>query len=314
MNRIATPSAGGPAAARRRAGFSGVLVPVLTPFTATLEANAPAFVAFCRHLLAEGAGGLAVFGTTSEANSLSLVERRHLLAELVQSGIAADRLMPGTGAAALPDAVALTSAAVGAGAGGVLLLPPFYYKNVSEDGVFAWYAEVIERVGDARLRVYLYHIPQMSGVPITLSLIARLRDRYGEIIAGLKDSGGDWQHTERLLKEFADLTIFPGSERFLRAGLAYGAAGCISATANVNLRLIRAVIDARTQAERERLDQRMVALRAAYESVPVIPALKYVVAERTGDRGWRTVRPPLTPLPEAEGRALLARLGAAEPR
>ena len=179
---------------RRFAPFHGVLVPALTPFGAELAVDRPAFLGFCRWLLEEGANGLAVFGTTSEANSLSVSERRSLLKELVEKGIPATRLMPGTGASNLPDAVELTRHAVVSGAPGVLLLPPFYYKNVPEDGVFAYYAEVIERVADWRLKVFLYHIPQMSGVPITHGLIARLVKTYGPVIAGLKDSSGScWQ-------------------------------------------------------------------------------------------------------------------------
>ena len=152
---------------RQYSPFSGVLVPALTPFTADLAVDRAALLEFCRWQLAEGANGLAIFGTTSEANSLSLAERLSLLEELIDKGIPAARLMPGTGACSLPDAVELTRQAVKAGAPGVLLLPPFYYKNMPEDGIYAYYAEVIERVGENGLKVFLYHIPQMSGVAIT---------------------------------------------------------------------------------------------------------------------------------------------------
>ena len=231
---------------------------------------------------------------------------------LIEQGFDATRLMPGTGASAIPDGVELTRAAVEAGAGGVLVLPPFYYKNVSEDGVFAYYAEVIERVGDARLRVYLYHIPQLSGVPITPALVARLVDRYGPTIAGLKDSSGNWENTAMLLKQFPALSIFPGSERFLLQGLAAGGAGCITATANYDTALIRRVIDTPDGAERERLNRRMVAVRTAFEQHPTIPGLKYALAKRTGNPAWTTVRPPLRPLPDVAGQALLVALKAAE--
>ena len=292
--------------------FSGVLVPVLTPFGEELRPEAGLYVAFCRSLLEEGAGGLAVFGTTSEANSMTVAERRGLLAALVEGGIEPKRLMPGTGASAIPDAVELTRAAVEAGAGGVLLLPPFYYKAPPEDGVFAYFAEVIERVGDARLKVFLYHIPQVSGVPVTPEIVARLADRYGPTIAGLKDSSGDWSNTETLLKRFPQLSIFPGSERFLLQGLAAGAPGCISATANYDAGLIRQVIETRDGPERERLARRMVAIRNAFEKHPVIPALKFMQARRSGNPAWKTVRPPLRPLNDAAGQELLSGLAAAE--
>jgi 4-hydroxy-tetrahydrodipicolinate synthase len=286
--------------------FSGVLVPVLTPFASDLRPEPALFVEFCRSLLKEGAGGLAAFGTTSEANSMTVAERRGLLAALIEGGIDPKRLMPGTGASAIPDAVELTRAAVETGAGGVLLLPPFYYKNPPEDGVFSYFAEVIERVGDARLKVFLYHIPQVSGVPVTPEMVARLLDRYPGAIAGLKDSSGDWSNTETLL------TLFPGSERFLLPGLAKGAPGCISATANYDAALIRRVIETPEGPERERLARRMVAIRAAFERHPVIPALKFVQARRSGNPSWRTVRPPLRPLSDATGRELLKALEAAE--
>jgi 4-hydroxy-tetrahydrodipicolinate synthase len=292
--------------------FFGVLIPVLTPFQRDYEPDLPTFLSFCRSLLEEGANGLAVFGTTSEANSLSLRERRTLLGALIEDGLDPKLLLPGTGAAAIPDAVELTRAAVEAGAGGVLMLPPFYYKNVSEDGVFAYYAEVIERVGDPRLRVYLYHIPHLSGVPITPTLIARLVDRYGETIAGLKDSSGNWENTATLLKQFPTLSIFPGSERFLLQGLAAGGAGCITATANYDAALIRRVIDCQDGAERDRLNRRMVAIRTVFEQHPTIPALKYALAKRSGNAAWNTVRPPLRPLADSAGQALLQALKAAE--
>jgi 4-hydroxy-tetrahydrodipicolinate synthase len=292
--------------------FAGVLVPVLTPFADDLRPQSSLYVEFCRSLLKEGAGGLAVFGTTSEANSMTVVERRGLLAALVEGGIEPSRLMPGTGASAIPDAVELTRAAIEAGAGGVLLLPPFYYKNVPEDGVFAYFAEVIERVGDRRLKVFLYHIPQVSGVPVTPDIVARLVDRYGATIAGLKDSSGDWNNTATLLSRFPQLSIFPGSERFLLPGLAAGAPGCISATANYDAALIRKVIETPEGPERERLARRMVAVRAAFEKHPVIPALKFMQARRSGDPSWKTVRPPLRPLADEAGRELLAALQAAE--
>ncbi len=292
--------------------FSGVLVPVLTPFAPDYEPDTPTFLGFCRSLLKHGADGLAVFGTTSEANSMSVAERRRLLAALVEDGIDPNLMMPGTGASAIPDAVELTRAAVEAGAGGVLLLPPFYYKGVPEDGVFAYFAEVIERVGDPRLRVYLYHIPQLSGVPVTAALVGRLLDRYGATIAGLKDSSGDWENTATLLQRFPSLAVFPGSERFLLQGRAAGAAGCITGTGNYDVGLIRRVIDAKDPVERQRLERRMTAIRGAFEKHPLVPALKYVLASRTGNSSWNTVRPPLRPLSEEAGRALLVAVEAAE--
>jgi 4-hydroxy-tetrahydrodipicolinate synthase len=291
--------------------FSGVLVPALTPFKADLAIDREAFFDFCRWLLEEGADGLAIFGTTSEANSLSLAERRGLLDELVERGIRAESLMPGTGACSLPEAVELTRHALAAGAPGVLVLPPFYYKGVPEDGVFAYYAELIERVGNGTLRIFLYHIPQMSGVAIGPSLVARLVGAYGPVIAGLKDSSGSWDSTASYLREFPGLAIFPASERFLLQGLAAGAAGCISATANFQVARIRKLIDSPPGTKQEQLNQKAARIRAVFEKYPLIPALKAALAEQFHNDAWRRTRPPLSPLAEAERDELITAISAA---
>ena len=307
MTTTGTPS--GSSVTGRRP-FGGVLVPALTPFKADGSVDEAAFLDFCRWLLDQGANGLAVFGTTSEANSLSLAERMSLLELLIDSKIPAKALMPGTGACSVPEAVQLTKAAVSAGAGGVLVLPPFYYKNVPEDGVFAYYAELIERVGKGGLRLYLYHIPQMSGVAITPAVIARLLAAYGPVIAGLKDSSGNWENTERLLREFPDLAIFPGSESFLLASLRAGGAGCISATANFQVNRIRKLIDTPDGEARDRLNERVGRLRAAFEKVPLIPALKAAISNRFGRDSWRILRPPLRELSDGQRRELTDALAA----
>ena len=171
--------------------FAGVLVPVLTPFTPAGEPDAGRFVAFCRWLLDQGADGLAIFGTTSEANSMSAGERMALLDRLIASGVPAARLMPGAGACSVTEAATLIRHAVGHGVGGVLMLPPFYYKGMDDNGLFAFFAGVIDRVGSAALRMYLYHIPQVTAVPIPADVIARLVAAYPGIVAGLKDSAGE---------------------------------------------------------------------------------------------------------------------------
>jgi 4-hydroxy-tetrahydrodipicolinate synthase len=237
-----------------------------------------------------------------------------LLEHLVGKGIPARSLMPGTGACSIPEAVELTKAALAAGAGGVLVLPPFYYKNVSEDGVVAYFSDLIERVGSDALRLYLYHIPQMSGVSITPAIISRLVSAYGPVIAGLKDSSGNWENTERLLAEFPDLAIFPGSERFLMAGLEKGGAGCISATANFQVGRIRRLIDMPEGEDRHRLNEEVGRVRAIFEKYPLIPALKAVAAHRFGRESWRIVRPPLCALSDLQREALIDALGVARER
>jgi 4-hydroxy-tetrahydrodipicolinate synthase len=296
-----------------RAGrrFSGVLVPALTPFEPSLEPAAERFVGFCRWLLAEGANGLAVFGTTSEANSLGIDERQALLERLIASGIPADRLMPGTGLPSLADTVALTRHAVAAGCGGVLVLPPFYYKGVSDDGLFAFYAGVIERVADRRLQLYLYHIPQVTGVPLGLALVERLAAAYPDTVVGIKDSSGDWENTKAILRACPQLATFPSSESRLLEGLGLGAAGCISASANVNVRMIRALIDGWPGPAAEALHGEVSAVRAALEKRPLIPALKGVFAVATGEPAWGVLRPPLAPMAREAVATLVDELRAA---
>ena len=273
--------------------LSGVLAPVLTPFQANLEIDVPRFVDHCRSLLADGCSALAVFGTTSEANSLSVEERERLLLALLEAGIPPEKLLPGTGCCALPDTVRLTRAATRAGCAGVLMLPPFYYKNLTDEAVFRSFAAVIDRVADPRLRIFLYHIPNYSQVGIPLAVIQRLRKAYPEIVVGLKDSSGDFSNTRAILDNVPGFQVFVGSERYLLANLRAGGAGCITATANVNAAAIAKAFHDRTEEAQAGIDQ----VRIFFEQFPMIPALKAELAERRNDPAWRTVRPPLVELP-----------------
>ncbi|HSV17458.1 MAG TPA: dihydrodipicolinate synthase family protein [Casimicrobiaceae bacterium] len=293
------------------ARLRGVLAPVITPFDAELRPDAARLARHCRWLLGQDVG-LAVFGTNSEANSMTVPEKRALLEHLAQGGVPVARMMPGTGCCAFPDTVELTRAAVQMGCGGVLMLPPFYYKGVSDDGLFASYAEVIERVADARLRIYLYHIPPVSQVPISLTLIERLLARYPGTIAGVKDSSGVWANTQAMLERFQPqgFDVFAGSETFLLATLRAGGAGCISATANVNpyaiARLAAQWRDAGADAAQAALD----AVRATFQKYPMIPALKAAIAHFSADEGYARVRPPLVPLAAAMRRDLAGDLAS----
>src|SRR5437773_12119757 len=213
----------------------GVLAPVITPFTADLAPDSQRFIAHCKWLLSQNCG-LAVFGTNSEANSLSFEERATLLEELVAAGIDPSRMMPGTGCCSITETVKLTGQAVEHGCAGVLMLPPFYYKDVSGEGLYRYFSEVVQRVGDARLKIYLYHIPPVAVVGITTGLVERLLAAYPNAIAGMKDSSGDWNNTQTFLDAFAKsgFDVVVGSESFLLANLRNDGVGTISATANVN--------------------------------------------------------------------------------
>jgi 4-hydroxy-tetrahydrodipicolinate synthase len=285
-------------------GLSGVFAPVVTPFGADLSPDPVRLAQHCRWLLSQNCG-LAVFGTNSEANSLSVGERKMLLDALVEGGLPPSRMMPGTGCCSLTDTVELTRLAVERGAGGVLMLPPFYYKGVSDDGLFAYFAEVIERVGDPRLRIYLYHIPPVAQVPITLGLIERLLERYPGTVVGIKDSSGDWSNTAAMLERFPGFRVFVGSETFLLQAMRGGGVGCISAVANVNPGGIHQLYTTWQRPEADALQAALNAVRAALARYPMIGALKATVAGFAGDVGWTKVRPPLGELDESQRAALM---------
>jgi len=255
---------------------------------------------------------LAVFGTNSEANSLSAEERMMLLEELVQAGVPAAKLMPGTGCSALTDSVRLTAHAVKLGCAGALMLPPFYYKGVPDEGLFRNFSEVIERVADERLQVYLYHIPPVAQVPISLGLIERLLKRYPKIVAGIKDSSGDWSNTKAVLDAFAaqGFEVFAGSEVFLLRNMRAGGVGCITAGANVNPHGIDKAYRAWQSPDAEALQASIDAVRKILQSqVSMIPALKATIAHYAGDADWMTVRPPLVELTAAQQAEMVRDLG-----
>jgi 4-hydroxy-tetrahydrodipicolinate synthase len=293
--------------------IEGVLSPVVTPFKRDYAPDAERFVRHCRWLLKSGCAGLAVFGTNSEANSMSVAEKRALLEALVAGGVPAAALMPGTGHNALTDSVELTREAVKLGCGGVLMLPPFYYKGVSDEGLYRNFAEIIERVGDERLQLYLYHIPPVSQVPISLALIERLLSKYPGIVAGVKDSSGDWSNTKAMLDNFSKggFDVFAGSEEFLLANMRNGGKGCITATGNVNPGPIDNVYRNWRSPDADKLQAGITATRKIVQKQPMIPALKAAIASFGNDPQWKKVRPPLVELNADQERTLITELKAA---
>jgi 4-hydroxy-tetrahydrodipicolinate synthase len=278
-----------------------LFVPAITPFAADMSVDVPRFVAICRRLLDDGADGLAVFGTTSEANSLSVAERMRALEALIAAGISPTCLVPGTGCAALPDTVALTRHATSLGCRGVLMLPPFYYKPLSDEAVFASYAAAIEAVPEVAL--YLYHIPQISGVAVTIPVIGRLIEAFPGTVRGIKDSSGKWDNTAAVIAAFPEIETYSSSESLIPANVAAGGAGCISASANVNAAGIMRLIRALGSTDEAAAHAQVSAVRAACEGMPLIPGVKAIVAARMGDAGYTRVRPPLLPLNEEQKRA-----------
>ena len=309
----------------------GVLAPVVTPFKADLSPDSKRFIAHCNWLLSQNCG-LAMFGTNSEANSLSMEERATLLDELVAAGVDPSRMMPGTGCCSIMETVKLTKQAVGNGCAGVLMLPPFYYKDVSEEGLYRYFSEVVQRVGDARLRIYLYHIPPVAVVGITPKLVERLLAAYPDAIAGMKDSSGDWNNTKTFLDAFAvryrhgdsatgraarTFDVFVGSESFLLANMRNGGVGTISATANVNPAAIYELYKKwNTTDDTDNADQQQSKLNVVRQVFSnrkfpsMIAALKQAIAIYADDPAWRTVRPPLVELTPEQANLLAVELKA----
>ena len=308
-------TAGGASASARLCTLPahGVWSPAITPLRSDLGIDSGRYVMHAQWLLATGCHGLTVFGTTGEANSFSVQERMALLDALLDAGVDPARLMVGTGCCALSDSLALSRHAAARGCRQLLMLPPFYYKGVSDEGLFRSFARVIDGVGDSGLRLYFYHFPRLSGVPITPGLIDRTRSAYPGVVAGVKDSSGDREHTLSLVERYPDLAIFPGTETLLLAGLRAGSAGCITASANVNVAAIRRLYDAwcATEDETDALDRAVRAVRAAIETRPMVPALKCLAAHFRRDPAWAAVRPPMLALDAEEGADLVSKLKAA---
>jgi 4-hydroxy-tetrahydrodipicolinate synthase len=307
----------------------GVLAPVVTPFKADLSPDCERFIRHCQWLLSQNCG-LAVFGTNSEANSMSAEERMKLLDTLVAAGIDPSRMMPGTGCCSITETVELTAHAVKHGCAGVLMLPPFYYKAVSEEGLYRYFSEVVQRVGDTRLKIYLYHIPPVAIVGITPKLVERLLKAYPNATAGMKDSSGDWNNTKTFLDAFAETArpaptartartfdVFVGSESFLLANMRNGGVGTISATANVNPAAIHKLYrEWNTADDADNADQQQSKLDVVRDVFSnrkfpsMIATLKQAIAIYGSDPEWARVRPPLVGLTTEQAKLLAADLQA----
>jgi 4-hydroxy-tetrahydrodipicolinate synthase len=284
--------------------------PLLTPFNNDLSIATDLYVEHARRLLDEGCAGLVPFGTTGEALSVGIDERIDAMRALVDSGIDPGCLIPGTGVSSVTDTARLSRACLDLGCAAVMVLPPFYYKNVTDDGLFNYFSTLIERIGP-NARIYLYHIPPIAVVGFSIELVARLRKAHPEQIVGIKDSSGDWNNTRALL-DIDGLAVYPGSELPLIDALKLGAQGCISATANTNAAAIAEVIRLYLEGDLARAKE-IHAKVSRYrltmlEKHAPIPAQKRLLAMRSNDARWANVRPPLTPMSEETGEELAAYL------
>jgi 4-hydroxy-tetrahydrodipicolinate synthase len=303
----------GPEISPSSGNLRGILAPALTAVTDDFQIHPELTIAHYKWLLANGCDGLVVFGTTSEANSFSVAERKRFLEQAVGAGIDPKKIMVGTGCCALSDSIELTSHAVEIGCAGVLTLPPFYYKQLTDEGLFGYFASLVEGVSDPRCRLYLYHIPTIAIVSFSFSLIEKLIAHYPEIVAGIKDSSGEWEHTKGLLERFGKpgFDVFPGNESALLAALRIGAAGCISGTANVNAQLLQLIFKSWQTAEADAGQTLVNKLRQVFLGYPLIPALKAVISRMRREPGWRNVQPPLAELSKAELEGFFQKLAGA---
>jgi len=291
--------------------YGGVNAAVLTPMRVDLSVDLDRMAAHCRWLLANGCNGLAILGTTGEANSLGVFERIAVMEGLVERGIPGARLLPGVGTPALTDTVLLARRAAELGCRGVLVLPPFFYKNPSEDGLFAWFSEVIQRAGTGT-RVFLYHFPAQSAVPFTVDLVGRLLRAYPGTIRGIKDSSGDFANTRAYVDQFArdGFEVYCGDDGHLHQLLQIGGAGSISAASNVTSAVNAQVYAGWDQAAGAAAQEVLSALRKAVTSAALIPGLKALVARHAGDDAWLNIRPPHLPLSHEAAAKLFAAFDA----
>ena len=274
--------------------IKGLIAPILTPFDKQLKLDQKMYNDLAKDLLNNGCSGLAPFGTTGEALSVGNDERMDALEGLIKSGIDPDILIPGTGLCNLPDTIKLTKHAIDMGCHGVMTLPPFYFKGMTDDGLFEYFEKLIEGVNTNKLKIYLYHIPQVCGVGLSIDLVRKLKSSFPETIVGIKDSSGVWENTEALLK-IKDLIVYPGAELPVIEAIKLGAPGCISATANLNSKDIASVIElchSKNWDEAEKLQKKVKSVRLLFQDYAPIPAQKALLAIQTKNPMWNNLRPP----------------------
>lgn len=282
----------------------GVIAAAATPITDSLEPDRERFLALCRTLFEQGCDGLNICGTTGEATSFTLAQRMAVM-DAAASALPLARLMVGTGAAALGDTIALTRHAASLGFAGALVIPPFYYKDIAEDGMVRLFARIVAATAEKPIDLYLYNFPALSGVPYTIPLVARLRAEFGERIVGLKDSSGDLDYAMKAAAVAPDFRVFPSNEGTLIRARNGEFAGCISATANVNAEFCaRAFRDGDEAALATAGKIRALASRKA-----LIASVKAILAHRMADPAFAATMPPLMPLSADDSRQLIDEVG-----
>lgn len=290
----------------------GVNCAAATPVCADGTPRLDLFAAHCKALLSEGCHGVALLGTTGEANNFAVSERKVLLEAALKAGVRGDRLLPGTSSYNVPETIELTRHAADHGARACVLLPPFYYKGISDEGLFNFYANVIEGVADNRLRVILYHIPQVTQVPISHDLIARLRDAFPGIVVGIKDSAGDIANMTAMIERFPGFAVLAGADPLLLPLLQAGGAGCITATSNLRSDALRVIWDSWSDPEAAdkvtAAQDRINGWRTLTNAYVQLPTVKAMLAKARGDADWRNLRAPLVKLTDDETASVWAQM------
>ncbi len=287
----------------------GVIAPLLTPFDNDLSIATDLYVGHAHWLFEQGCVAIAPFGTTGEALSVGIDERIAAIRALMDSGIDPSRMIPGTGLTSIADTARLSRACLDFGCNAVMTLPPFYFKAVTDEGLYEYFARLIAAIGD-NARLFLYHIPPIAVVGISPALARRLHTEFPAQVVGIKDSSGDWDNTRALL-DIDGLIVYPGSELPLLDALALGAPGCISATANTNAAPIARVIELYGQGDESSarsMHEKVRDYRLAIQEAAPIPAQKRLLAMASGDERWANVRPPLIAMSPDAGRELAERI------
>ena len=290
--------------------IKGLISPILSPFNEDLSFNQSLYNELAEDLLANGCAGLAPFGTTGEALSIGNEERIRALQGLIDTGIDPSIMIPGTGLCNITDTIKMSKHALDLGCHGIMTLPPFYFKGMSDEGLFNYFEKLIEGINHQSLKIYLYHIPQVSGVGLSIELVKKLKKTFPNIVVGIKDSSGEWKNTEALLG-IDELIVYPGAELPVIDAIKLGAPGCISATANLNSSDIAKVINLCHDNEwnnAEELHKKVKSVRMLFQDYAPIPAQKRLLAMKTGNDIWSIVRPPLLSMSKEKGQELAKEL------
>ena len=286
--------------------FSGIYTASLTPLSSSYEPNLPALVSHVEQLFESGSDGVAILGSTGEANSLTIEQRLDIISYCGRT-LALERLMMGTGSCALQDAIRLTQASIEAGVFSVLVIPPFYYKPQSDESVIRYYSELISSVDDSRLRIIFYNFPKLSGYNFSTEILQEFKERFGDIAAGIKDSSGNWENMLSITKNVPNFMVYSGTETLLLNILREGGAGCITASANLLAPECQLVYQAwrnDQQNAAEQVQKELTVLRKALESYQFVSELKGLMALHTGSEHWQEMLPPFIPLLPSQVREL----------